>query len=257
MAQPVSCTPPPTRMYRPDRARWDRHDRHHGRHHQHMSIAAPEVMTVVTTVADGWRIAADHGEGRRSFSVGGCRPAVEPSTPRIISRPTLDPMVRAADLAARLQHPVLAAAALQQVAQPATARFGRLAGAASCWRCHAARARRPEPRRAGCARRPRWQRRRLGLELLVGRSRSTVFSYTPATSDWAIRAWRCAGVIGPIWLPGGTAYTRWVTPGRPLSSSRLIRASPTASSVMAVAMSRPGLAHRRRQPTSRPSGRAG
>ena len=26
---------PPTRMYRPDRARWDRHDRHHGRHHQH------------------------------------------------------------------------------------------------------------------------------------------------------------------------------------------------------------------------------
>ena len=42
-----------------------------------MSIAAPEAMTVTTVATAG--IAADHGEGRRSFSVGGCRPAVSPA----------------------------------------------------------------------------------------------------------------------------------------------------------------------------------
>ena len=55
-------------------------------------------------------------------------------------------------------------------------------------------------------------------------------------------ALRCSGVIGPIWLPGGSTKTRSVTLGRPFSSSRLTRASPTASSVIAVAMSSPGLA---------------
>ena len=43
--------------------------------------------------------------------------------------------------------------------------------------------------------------------------------------------------MGPIWLPGGSTYTRSVTPGRPLASSRLTRASPTASSWMAAPMS--------------------
>jgi len=43
--------------------------------------------------------------------------------------------------------------------------------------------------------------------------------------------------MGPIWLPGGSTNTRSVTLGRPLASRKLIKASPTASSVMAVAMS--------------------
>ena len=49
-------------------------------------------------------------------------------------------------------------------------------------------------------------------------------------------------MIGPIWLPGGSTNTRSVTQGWPWESSRLTRASPTANSVIAVAMSQDGLA---------------
>jgi pimeloyl-ACP methyl ester carboxylesterase len=90
-------------------------------------------------------------------------------------------------------------------------------------------------------RRPR-RRRGFGaaLELLVSRLAVHRLFVDPRHQRTGQQRLRCSGVIGPIWLPGGSTYTRSVTLGRPLASSRLTSASPTASSVMAVSMSSPG-----------------
>ena len=80
------------------------------------------------------------------------------------------------------------------------------------------------------------------FEHFVGRFAVYRLLIYPGHQELAIKGLRWSGEMGPIWLFGASTKTRSVGQGRPLSSSRLTSASPTPSSVMAVAFRGPDCA---------------